>query len=199
MKYHPLNRGDALLYSMQRQFKRPKGFLGWVVGKVMEIDNRKINNWSIKQLNIKNGERILEVGYGPGYCIRRITNRFPRTLVDGVDISETMKETAQKKNEHVIKRDMVRLFIRDISEFEMENVQYDRIFSVNNYPLWNDKKRALSHIYNMLKTEGTLLITVQPRGEEERDSRAEKYGKEISEALQEARSEEHTSELQSHS
>ncbi|MFP3361040.1 class I SAM-dependent methyltransferase, partial [Planococcus sp. SIMBA_143] len=36
----------------------------------------------------------------------------------------------------------------------------------------------------MLKTDGTLLITVQPRGDEERDSKARVYGAEISQALQ---------------
>jgi ubiquinone/menaquinone biosynthesis C-methylase UbiE len=177
--------GDALLFSIQRQFKLPKGFLGWLAGKVMEYDNRKINNWSINQLSIQNSEKILEVGYGPGYCIRRISKLYPDTLVDGVDISDTMKETAQSKNEDAIERGRVRLFVQDISQFELNEVLYDRIFSVNNYPLWRDQKQALNHLYKMLKRDGTLLITVQPRGEEESDSRARGYGEEISHALKE--------------
>ena len=172
------------MFSIQKHFKRPKGFLGWFVGKVMEFDNRKINNWSIKQLAIQNGERILEVGYGPGYCIRRISKLYPGSFVDGVDISDTMKETAQSKNEEAIEKGRVRLFVQDISQFELNDVQYDRILSVNNYPLWNDQKQALIHLYKMLKTDGTLLITVQPRGDEERDSKARGYGAEISQALQ---------------
>ncbi|MCR8846772.1 class I SAM-dependent methyltransferase [Rossellomorea sp. SC111] len=173
------------MFTLQKQFKRPKGILGWVVGKVMEFDNRKINNWSIKQLAIEKDHRILEVGFGPGYCIKRITDRFPDTFVDGVDLSETMKDAAQSKNQQAIEKGRVRLFVQDISQFELNDVQYDRIFSVNNYPLWNNHKQALSHLYTMLKTEGTLLITVQPRGDEERDSKARRYGEEISKALQE--------------
>jgi ubiquinone/menaquinone biosynthesis C-methylase UbiE len=173
------------LFTLQKQFKRPKGILGWVVGKVMEFDNRKINNWSIKQLSIENGDRVLEVGYGPGYCIKQISNRFPDTFVDGVDLSETMKEAAENKNQKAIEKGRVRLFVQDISQFDLNDAQYDRIFSVNNYPLWNDQKQALSHLYKMLKTGGTLLITVQPRGDEERDSKARRYGEEISQALQE--------------
>ncbi|WP_235576165.1 class I SAM-dependent DNA methyltransferase [Rossellomorea vietnamensis] len=171
---------------MQKQFKRPKGILGWFVGKVMEFDNRKINNWSIKKLSIKNGERILEVGYGPGYCIKRMTDRFPDTFVDGVDLSETMKDTAQSKNQQAVEKGRVRLFVQDISQFELGKVQYDRIFSVNNYPLWKDQMKSLHHLYSMLKEGGTLLITVQPRGEEETDGRARRYGEEISQALQDA-------------
>ena len=179
-------RGDALLFSLQKQFKRPNGLLGWFVGKVMELDNRKINNWSIKQLSIKDGDHILEVGFGPGYCIHRISSRFPKSVVDGVDISETMKNAAQNKNEKAIENGRVRLFVHDISQFELNNVEYDRIFSVNNYPLWKDQEKSLSHLYNMLKKGGILLITVQPRGDEERDSRAKHYGESISEALHEA-------------
>ena len=179
-------RGDALVFSVQKQFKRPDGLLGWFVGKVMEYDNRRINKWSINQLSIRKGDRILEIGYGPGYCIRLISKRFPSTFVDGVDISETMKETAQHKNKQAIKKGRVRLFVHDISHFQLDDVQYDRIFSVNNYPLWNDQKKSLTHIYAMLKKGGSLLITVQPRGEKERDSMAEQYGEDISLALHEA-------------
>ncbi|BCB04342.1 class I SAM-dependent methyltransferase [Bacillus sp. KH172YL63] len=174
------------MFSLQKQFKRPDGILGWVIGKVMEIDNRKINNWSLRQLGIKNGERVLEIGYGPGYCIHRITSTFPDTKVDGVDISETMKESAESKNQHAIDHGRVRLFIHDISKFQLDDVEYDRIFSVNNYPLWSDKNKALAHLHNMLKPGGTLIITVQPRGDEERDSRAKGYGEEILKALQES-------------
>ncbi|WP_064091269.1 class I SAM-dependent methyltransferase [Rossellomorea aquimaris] len=174
------------MFSLQKQFKRPKGIVGWVIGKVMEFDNRKINNWSINQLSIQNNDQILEVGFGPGYCIRRISTKFPDTTIHGVDISETMKEAAAKKNHQAILKGQVSLYVHDISKFELDRVQYDKIFSVNNYPLWTDKKSALSHLYNMLKTGGTIVITVQPRGDEEKDSRAQEYGESIYYALHEA-------------
>ncbi|NMH70308.1 class I SAM-dependent methyltransferase [Bacillus sp. RO3] len=174
------------MFSLQKQFKRPNGVLGWFVGKIMEVDNRKINNWSIRQLSIQDGDRVLEVGYGPGYCIHHICRRFPRTSVDGVDISETMKDTAWNKNATFIEKGRARLFVHDISHFRINDAKYDRIFSVNNYPLWNNQKKSLSHLYDMLKTGGILVITVQPRGEEERDSRAIQYGERISDALHEA-------------
>ncbi|MGR3764651.1 class I SAM-dependent DNA methyltransferase [Rossellomorea sp. NS-SX7] len=172
-----------MLFSLQKQFKRPKGIMGWIVGKVMEIDNRRINKWSIQRLPIKKGDHILEVGFGPGYCINKIIQKYPGTSVDGVDISSTMKEAAHQKNKAAIEEGRVRLFVHDISQFHSKDEKYDHIFSVNNYPLWNDSKSALYHIHRMLKPGGSLVITVQPRGDEEKDSRAHRYAQQITDEL----------------
>ncbi|WP_175991360.1 class I SAM-dependent methyltransferase [Bacillus sp. Marseille-Q1617] len=171
-----------MLFSLQKQFKQPKGFLGWIVGKVMEFDNRRINKWSIQRLPIKKGDHILEIGFGPGYCINKIIKDYPGSKVDGVDISSTMQEAAHHKNKAAIEEGRVRLFVHDISQFHTGD-EYDHIFSVNNYPLWNDSEKALSHIYRMLKPGGTLVITVQPRGDEEKDSRAHMYAEQITDEL----------------
>ncbi|OIU71388.1 class I SAM-dependent DNA methyltransferase [Rossellomorea aquimaris] len=175
-----------MTFSLQKQFKQPKGILGWIIGKVMEIDNRKINKWSIKKMPIRRGDHILEIGYGPGYCIHKIIQKYPGCTVDGVDISSTMKDAAGQKNKDAIKKGKVHLIVEDISTFKLDDERYDHIFSVNNYPLWSDPKKALSHLYHMLKPGGTLVITVQPRGDEERDSRARSYGEQISNELEQA-------------
>lgn len=174
------------MFSLQKQFKRPKGILGWLAGKTMEFDNRKINNWSIKQLSIQEGDKILEIGYGPGYCINQIHRQFNDVKIDGVDISETMMETAHHKNQKAIDEGMVCLYKQDISQFKLKEEVYDKIFSVNNYPLWENQESALTHLFHMLLKGGTLLITVQPRGEEETDQNARRYGETISKALQKA-------------
>ncbi|MCA1054462.1 class I SAM-dependent methyltransferase [Rossellomorea aquimaris] len=180
MKVLRIESGDHMPFSLQKQFREPKGLMGWIVGKIMEFDNRRINKWSIQRIPIRKGDHILEVGFGPGYCIDRIMKKHPGTAVDGVDLSPTMMDTANHKNKKAVDEGRVRLFVHDICEFQPDNVQYDHIFSVNNYPLWSDKQKALSHLFQMMKPEGTLLITVQPRGEEERDSRARNYADEIS-------------------
>jgi ubiquinone/menaquinone biosynthesis C-methylase UbiE len=172
-----------MLFSLQNQFKRPRGILGWIVGKVMELDNRRINKWSLQQLPIQQGDHILEVGFGPGYCINKIVQNNHGTTIDGVDISSTMKEAAHQKNKEAIEKGRVRLFVHDISQFHIDDDPYDHIFSVNNYPLWTDTNKALSHLYQMLNPGGTMVITVQPRGKEEKDSRARLYAEQISNEL----------------
>jgi ubiquinone/menaquinone biosynthesis C-methylase UbiE len=172
-----------MLFSLQNQFKRPRGLLGWIVGKIMEVDNRRINKWSLHQLHIQKGDHILEVGYGPGYCINEIIQYDSCTTIDGVDISSTMKEAAHQKNKNAVEKGRVRLFVHDISQFRIYDKYYDHIFSVNNYPLWTDVNKALFHLHQMLKPGGTMLITVQPRGEEEKDSTARIYAEQISNEL----------------
>ncbi|MBV6683439.1 class I SAM-dependent methyltransferase [Bacillus sp. JRC01] len=167
---------------LQKQFKEPSGPLGWLAGKIMEFDNRRIHHWSLKRLGIQNGDRVLEIGYGTGSCIESIAASYPHASVDGIDISETMEETAKKKNEKAIHEGRVRLWNGDIGDFSSDT-SYDKIFAINNYPLWNDQEKSLARIYSLLHEGGTLLITVQPRGDEASDERAKEYGEEIAAAV----------------
>ncbi|KMK97486.1 SAM-dependent methyltransferase [Rossellomorea marisflavi] len=167
---------------LQKQFKEPSGPLGWLAGKIMEFDNRRIHRWSLKRLGIKNGDRVLEIGFGTGSCIERIAASYPDASVDGIDISETMEETARKKNETAIQEGRVRLWKGDIGDFSGETA-YDKIFAINNYPLWSDQEKSLARIHSLLDEGGTLLITVQPRGDEASDERAKEYGQDIASAL----------------
>ncbi|WP_232233693.1 class I SAM-dependent methyltransferase [Bacillus sp. J33] len=81
---------------LAKQFEKPEGILGKLAGKIMYFENRKINKWTIRKLNIKRRDSILEVGYGPGYSILFIMDNYRHVEADGVDVSEDMKTAASK-------------------------------------------------------------------------------------------------------
>lgn len=74
-----------------RQFEKPQGLLGKLAGKIMYFENRKINRWTIEQLQINRRDSILEVGFGPGYSIKHIMDQWRYSETDGVDVSEDMR------------------------------------------------------------------------------------------------------------
>ncbi len=147
---------------LAKQFEKPEGILGKLAGKIMYFENRKINKWTIRKLNIKRRDSILEVGYGPGYSIRYIMDNYRHVEADGVDVSEDMKSAASKLNDDCIQQGKVRLFAKDIHHF-FPDKKYNKIFSVNNYPLWTKPRDSLTHLYGMLENNGRIAITVQPR------------------------------------
>lgn len=147
---------------LAKQFEKPEGILGKLAGKIMYFENRKINKWTIRKLNIKRRDSILEVGYGPGYSILFIMDNYRHVEADGVDVSEDMKTAASKLNDDCIQQGKVRLFAKDIHHF-FPDKKYNKIFSVNNYPLWTKPRDSLTHLYGMLENNGRIAITVQPR------------------------------------
>ncbi|MBY0155200.1 MULTISPECIES: class I SAM-dependent methyltransferase [Cytobacillus] len=163
---------------LAKQFQKPAGLLGKLAGKIMYFENRKINKWTIQQLKINRRDSILEVGFGPGYSIRHIMDHFRHAETDGVDVSEDMKASAAKRNDEYIRQGKVRLFVKDIHDYFPDKT-YNKIFSVNNYPLWTKPRESLQYLYGMLEEDGIIAITVQPREEGADDTIAKNLGQVI--------------------
>ncbi|MBT2639518.1 class I SAM-dependent methyltransferase [Bacillus sp. ISL-39] len=153
-----------MIDSMAKQFEKPKGILGKLAGTIMYFENRKINRWSINKLQVNKNDRILEVGFGPGYGIKTLMSNFRGIEVDGIDLSAKMKEEAAKRNKEWIETGKVQLTIGDVIDFQPDH-RYNKIISVNNYPLWDQPHTSLRHLFRLLKQGGRIVLTVQPREE----------------------------------
>ncbi|WP_409270328.1 class I SAM-dependent methyltransferase [Neobacillus sp. SCS-31] len=171
---------------LAKQFRLPRGFLGKIAGKVMYFENKKINDWTISQLSILNGQRVLEIGFGPGYAIGTIAERFPDCLIEGIDFSLKMKQETEKKHDHLLKAGKLKLWRDEISSFEFSKEKYDRIFSVNNFPLWKNPQETISKIATSLKPGGRIAITVQPREKGDTDDTARDLEKKLKNDLKSA-------------
>ncbi|PLT35008.1 cyclopropane-fatty-acyl-phospholipid synthase family protein [Bacillus sp. V5-8f] len=155
-----------MLGALAKQFRKPNGALGRLAGLVMFFENRKINRWTIDRLGIQPGDHILEIGFGPGYAIEEMFQRYRNLQIDGIDLSETMLHTVLSKNEQVIRNGRLRLFQGDIADFNENLSPYKKVISVNNYPLWKNKRKSLIRIHQLMRDGGRIAITVQPREED---------------------------------
>lgn len=168
--------------SMAKQFEIPKGLLGRIAGFIMYLENRKINKWSIDKLQIKHRDQVLEIGYGPGYGIKTIMAKFRTVKVDGIDLSEKMFHIATKRNNSWIKKGQVSLSKGDVLDYQPKH-QYDKVISVNNYPLWKAPLESLRHLYKLMGQKGRIVLTVQPREEGSTDETAMELGEKIKKDL----------------
>jgi cyclopropane fatty-acyl-phospholipid synthase-like methyltransferase len=171
-----------MIESMAKQFEKPKGILGWLAGFIMYFENRKINKWSIQKLQIKKRDRILEIGYGPGYGIKTIMTNFRSIYVDGIDLSQKMFNVATKRNRAWIKTGKVSLEKGDVIDYQPEH-PYNKVISVNNYPLWEQPIESLRHLYRLMDPKGRIVLTVQPREEGSTDETAKELGEMIKKDL----------------
>ncbi|CEG27496.1 class I SAM-dependent methyltransferase [Bacillus sp. B-jedd] len=169
-----------------KQFRVPRGFLGKIAGKIMYFENRKINEWTLQNLDISDGQTILEVGYGPGYAIGEIAKCHPEAYLEGIDISGEMLKETSSKYENLIKEGRLTLLCGEVSDLPSKTGFYNRIFSVNNYPLWHDPTNSMLSLAARLKKGGKIAITVQPREKEATDETAREIGKQLVNNLNEA-------------
>jgi ubiquinone/menaquinone biosynthesis C-methylase UbiE len=143
--------------ALAKQLRKPSGFYGKLVAKMMEFRNRGSYKEIISKLSPRKGEHILEIGYGPGLGIYRIANSVPGCIISGIDFSELMYNKASQRNKKFIDKGTVLLHYGDVFTM-MGNDKFDKIFCVNVIYFWNDLNRAFNKIYNMLGARGEFLI-----------------------------------------
>lgn len=152
--------------SLLKQFARPSGWWGWVAGWIMARANRRLNAWSVELLEIRPGDRILEVGFGPGLAIRMIAEKNPDVLVDGIDFSVVMVRQAGRRNAWAVRQGQVALRYGSVTELPYRKAIFDKAFAVNNIREWPDAITGLKELWRVIKPGGLVAVTVQPHGTE---------------------------------
>jgi ubiquinone/menaquinone biosynthesis C-methylase UbiE len=118
---------------------------------------RGIRPRAVKRLDLKPGDRVLEVGCGTGRNLPHLSRAVgPDGRVYGIDISEGMLAKARascEKNE----RTNVTLIRSDASEYELPEPVDGAIFSLS-YAVMRDRKSALRHAWNQLKPGGRIVM-----------------------------------------
>ncbi|WNF51286.1 class I SAM-dependent methyltransferase [Bacillus sp. SG20001] len=167
------------MLSISKTFSRPKGWLGSIAGLIMANENKALNQWAIRHLDLTDGENILEIGYGPGYSIKHMLKHYEDLHIDGLDASSTMQEQAQSRVSKRAKDKQVRLYVGKIEKTRLPGEQYDKVLSVNNFTIWDDPKTGLLNLYHTLKPGGTLVIVMQPREKGADAKRTKEVGENI--------------------
>lgn len=167
--------GDKMINAISKRFSRPKGLIGVIAGYIMAAENKTLNKWTIDQLTLKRHDVVLEVGYGPGYSLKQMLKREPTVKIDGIDASGVMKKQAERK----VKQRSVRLMKGGIETVPLPSAYYDKVLSVNNYTIWNDRQKGVNHIYQALKPGGKTAISMQPREADASPEKTKAFAKQI--------------------
>jgi ubiquinone/menaquinone biosynthesis C-methylase UbiE len=147
------------------QFRRPTGVLGAVAGGVMAArpSNRRRNAWTVDLIDPQPGERVLEIGYGPGYAVSLVAERVGAGLAAGVDHSPVMHRQACERNAQAIAFGRVDLRLGGLEALDQLPGRFDAVMSANVAQFWDDPDAAFALIRRKMKPGGRLATTFQPR------------------------------------
>jgi SAM-dependent methyltransferase len=86
--------------AVHAQFGRPTGLGGRAAGYLMahRPSNRSRNFWVLSLLDVRRGDRVLEIGFGPGLAVRELSRIAVDGYVCGIDHSAdaALGEQAQR-------------------------------------------------------------------------------------------------------
>jgi len=118
---------------------------------------RGIRAHAVRRLDLKYGDRVLEVGCGTGRNLPYLSRAVgPDGRVYAVDISEGMLAKARAACEQNAWTN-VRLMRSDASEYQLPKPVDGAIFSLS-YAVMRDRKQALRHAWKQLKPAGRLVM-----------------------------------------
>jgi ubiquinone/menaquinone biosynthesis C-methylase UbiE len=163
---------NATQHILMRMFGRPRGVPGRLGGIIMAHTNDACGAWVVELLEIETNESVLEVGFGPGVAIKRLSELAGH--VTGVDQSREMIAQARARNASAIKSGRVELRHGSADSLPFEDNTFDKAMAVNAMHIWPDGIAGLREMRRVMKSGGTIGLGFTPYSGQTRESLTEK-------------------------
>jgi len=149
---------------LRTQFGNPHGFVGQLVGISMLAENKQRIEWALKVLNPQPYDRILEIGFGPGWSIQQLSQKVTCGFVAGLDISEVMLQQASKRNADAIQARQVELRLGSVNAIPYPDASFPKALVINSLHHWPAPETdGLSEVIRVLCPSGSITLVEQPR------------------------------------
>jgi ubiquinone/menaquinone biosynthesis C-methylase UbiE len=141
-------------------FGHPRGMAGRLGGALMARSNAEQERWVVEHAELRDGARVLVVGYGPGVGIAAAAAAVaPNGHVIGVDPSATMHDMASARCASLIRAGRVEIRIGSAEGTGCAESSVDVAISVNNVMLW-DRPAGFRELFRVLRPSGQLVLSV---------------------------------------
>jgi len=131
-------------------------------GPKMEQHHLNITEKTIQRMNLRPGERVLDLGCGSGWATRllaRIVGEGPEGFgqVVGVDVSDEMIRVARVESKDF---ENVMYVWGSATQIPWEENFFDKVLSVESFYYYPDQERALAELFRVMAPKGRLFILI---------------------------------------
>ena len=137
------------------QFSNPRGFWGKISSYFMNHLNKKQYKSVMKLFRELKPEYVLDIGFGNGYLLEALSKKN-NTIFYGIEMSESMLNSARKRNHGMIHNKKMFLSLSDVVHMDFKDSIFDFIYTVNTVYFWSDLKKGYSEVYRTLKSGGAF-------------------------------------------
>lgn len=149
-------RSWAIDRPVKSPFALPNGVLGGLAGRIMLWTNKQAVLLGL--LDVRVGDSVLEVGYGPGGLVRLLVGRTEAGRVYGVDPSPTMRDLASRVNRDAVRSGRVELRVGTADRTGLADQWMDLVVSVNNVAIWPDLRAGVRELHRVTRDGGRVFI-----------------------------------------
>jgi ubiquinone/menaquinone biosynthesis C-methylase UbiE len=154
-----MTNGAELMRSfLMRMFGRPEGVLGRLGGIIMGRMNADCGAWVSDFLAVGPNDSVLEVGFGPGVTIQRLSKLAAEGHVAGIDQSREMVEQARARNTTALQSGHVDLRFGAVESLPFDGNSFDKALATNSMQVWADAVAGLREIWRVMKPGGKIAL-----------------------------------------
>ena len=140
---------------MAENLRSPNSFFfGFIAKRLMLVGNQKVIEDSVKRLNIKSEDKILEVGSGNGQALIEILKKNPKKI-KVIEISPIFRNHLKNKFGKKIE-----VYDNDAKNLKgiINNSSIDKILLINVIYFLNPLELYLKELKRILNKDGTIFI-----------------------------------------
>lgn len=146
---------------MAAQLRRPHGFMARKVAQRMNNSNRPLYDGAWKALDLRDGMRVLEIGFGNGLFFGDLSRKARGLKLYGLDFSADMVEQATARNKDLVATGNLSLTHGPSDRMHYPDALFDRIFCVNVVYFWDDPAAHLREVRRVLRPGGTFTAVLR--------------------------------------
>jgi SAM-dependent methyltransferase len=150
---------DNPLKKIASQLRCPDGDEGKALGHTMNMRNLPVILNGITNLNLSDGEHILELGYGNGGLLGYILSLAENIHYTGLEASPLMHQEALEFNHAYIEAGWASYNLYDGTTLPVSNGTFDKVLTVNTIYFWQEPLILLENISRALKIGGNFCLT----------------------------------------
>jgi ubiquinone/menaquinone biosynthesis C-methylase UbiE len=149
---------------LSAQLRQPSGAFGrYVMLRLLNRLNTPINALTLAVLQLKPNDRVLEVGFGGGDLMAKMTLVLTRGHVTGVDFSPDAVSAGTKRYASLIESGKVELHCANVDALPFKSDMFTKACTVNTIYFWPDPLRAMVQLRTVLIEGGTLVVSFSPK------------------------------------
>jgi cyclopropane fatty-acyl-phospholipid synthase-like methyltransferase len=120
--------------------------------------------WAVDVLDVRPGDRVLEVGCGHGVAVTLVAERLDGGRIVALDRSETMIAMARRRNAEHLASGRVQLQAAALEHADLGAERFDKVFAVHVAAFWREPRRTLGAVRQHLAPGGALYLFSQSPG-----------------------------------
>lgn len=148
---------------LAKHLRRPDGLLGQLTARMMNSTNAIMLSRTIDTLAPEKTHTVLDIGFGGGDSLASLMDKVPNGMIHGVELSDTMIESAEKRFSSLIATNKIKIHKASIDALPFNDHTFDRICTLNTLYFWEQPELVCKELHRICKDNAYIVIAFRPR------------------------------------